>query len=138
MRYRDVRISAIKRAGGKTTLYHPISPRLDPHDVTPQSYLTKRGKFNGRNTSALQLPGSKSYRKLKTGERYHKCTKHPPTSISTGYLSCHSMGQGGWVSKIVVSVPLRQNGIVINIFLFHVRVPYPEQMKRPSPRPAKH
>ena len=42
MSSRDVRILAIKRSGGKTTLYHPSSPRLDPHDVTPQNYLTTR------------------------------------------------------------------------------------------------
>ena len=41
MRSRDVLISAIKRPGGKTTLYSPSSPRLDPHDVTPQNYLSK-------------------------------------------------------------------------------------------------
>ena len=83
-------------------------------------------------------PGSKCKHKLQTGERYHKCTKHPPTSISAGYLNCHSMGQGGWVSKIVSLSTLEAKWRIINIFQFHVRVPYPEQMKRPSPRPAKH
>ena len=56
MSSRYVRILAIKRAGGKTTLHYPSLPRLDSHDVTPQNYLKTRDRFNGRYTSALQPP----------------------------------------------------------------------------------
>ena len=59
MSSRDVRISAIKRTGGKTTQYYPSPPRLDPHDVTPQSYPDIRDSSLAWIPGHYNFPGSK-------------------------------------------------------------------------------
>ena len=89
MSSRYVRILAIKRSGGKTTLYHPSSPRLDPHDVTPQNYPKTGERFTGRNTSALLTAlvaiASKTVANWGKVPRVYRTPSHfsPPT----GYLS---------------------------------------------------
>ena len=103
MSSRYVRVLAIKRSEGKTTQYHPRSPRRNPHDVTPQNYRKTEERLTGRNASALltALVAIASKTATNWGKVPRVYSTPPHNSPPTGYLSCGSMGPGGWVSKIL-------------------------------------
>ena len=134
MSSRYVRILAIKRSGGKTTLYHPSSPRLDPHDVTPQNYLKTGGRFTGHNTWHYNRPGSNcQHACCKLGKGTTSVQNTPPLLNSSWIPQPSvSMGLGGWVSKFANPfVPSRQNGDID--ILESCQEPLPKQMKGQHP-----
>ena len=129
MSSRYVRILAIKRTGGKTTLYHPSSPRRDPHDVTPQNYPQTGERFTGLNTSALltALVAIASKTAANWGKVPRVYSTPPHFSPPTGYLSLLVVWvRVGGFQNSCPFVPLRQNGIII--ILPRYWVPLPAQM----------
>ena len=114
MSSRDVRILAIKRSGGKTTLYHPSSPRLDPHDVTPQNYLEKHGIGSLAGIPRhYNRPGSDCHQNCCKLGKGTTSVQNTPPHLNSNWMpqSSVSMGLGGWVSKFYNPfVPSRQNG----------------------------
>ena len=107
MSSRYVRILAIKRSGGKTTLYHPSSPRRDPHDVTPQNYPKTGERFTGRTTAALltALVAIASKTAANWGKVPRVYRTPPHISTPTGCLSLLLVWV--WVGGFQNSLPLR-------------------------------